>query len=154
MGGAFLIGAPEALAIDGQLPWRDIDVSLLAEGCHEAGKGSVEGDGIERPQNSGEGIVAGRSVAQRHELPKKLQSRLSEDSHLGAILGAAKHRGKGDEQNVEKFVTGVEVTRIGYIGECFHENHRGLRINGKPLRIHHRFQCKSPRSTHMRFPCP
>ena len=154
VGGALLIGTPGALAIDRHSFWREIDAGLLAEGGHETHEAGVKSGGVDCPQHASEGVVLGGSVLQRYELPEKIKSCLSKVRHLGAMVRTAQHRRQGNKQNIKQCVLGVEISRIGNIGKCFVENHRGLRINGKPLRIHYHSKRKRHPLTHVRFPYP
>src|SRR5205823_12531290 len=89
-----------------------------------------------------------------HEFLEQIQSCLSKQLHLGTFIRSTEHRCKGNEQNVQKLVLCIEITRIGNVGKCFEKSHRSLRINGKPLRIHRRNHCKSPRLLTCDSPAP
>lgn len=126
VGASLVIGPAQALAVDRQLTGRPVEPGLAAEGAHEAHEGGVERHRVERRQNPAEGVMAGRTVLERNELPQQVKPRAAKQSYLGAVRRAAKHRRHRHKQNLRQLVLSRVVPRVRNLAKNIQKQHHDL----------------------------
>ena len=132
----FFIGAPLALAIDGDVARAGLDPGLDPESGHEPLKSDPEGHRIQQPEDPAEGVVTGRARLKRHTKAQEFQFGLSKIRHLGAISRAAQRRHQRREKHIREQMPRCEVSRIGKVSKTVSEKHQTIPSTSRePVRI-------------------
>ena len=109
---AFLVGAPQALAIDRQNRGTGARTKRLPKGFHEANERTLKCRGIKPLEHTAEGVVARHPVLELKDGPKKSFLPLTEFRHLDTAFGTTKHGRERNKQHLAQVMPGIEVARI------------------------------------------
>jgi hypothetical protein len=115
---ALEVGAAQSFAVESHHAFEGHHAfESLGEGAGEAGKGSLEGFGIEQAEDATEGVVAGHAMGHLEQGLEQGALGVAELGHVGTGLGAAQHGHEGDDDHLEQAVAGVGGARVGQVGQ-------------------------------------
>jgi len=117
MSAALLVGALEALAVDGQNRWASAGSKRPTKGFHEADERILERNGVKAPENTSESVVARHTVLEFEDCAKKSLLVLPELRHLDTGFGPAQHRAEPDEQHLAQVMPSIDIARVRYRGK-------------------------------------